>query len=68
MELKGSPPSHDSFFYLFNGFDPEPLSTAITNFAKTLAAALLPDQVATDGKVLWSAIMDALKKSPLHLV
>ena len=35
MELKGGPPSHDSFFDLFNGLDPEPLSTAMTNFANS---------------------------------
>ena len=68
MELKGGPPSHDSFSDLFNGLDPEQLSGAMTNFAKTLAAALPKDQVAIDGKALKGAIMDAKKKSALHLV
>ena len=67
MELKGDPPSHNSFSDLFNGLDPEQPSTAITNFAKTLAAALPRDQVAADGKVLKGATIDASKKSPLHL-
>ena len=68
MELKGGVPSHDSFSDLFNGLDPEQLSTAMTNFAKTLAEALPQDQVAVDGKALRGAIMDAKKKSALHLV
>ena len=68
MELKGGPPSHDSFSDLFNGLDPEQLSRAMTNFAKTLVSALPKDQVAIDGKVLKGAIMDAKKKSALHLV
>ena len=68
MELKGGTPSHDSFSDLFNGLDPEQLSTAMTEFAKTLVSALPKDQVAIDGKVLKGAIMDAKKKSALHLV
>ena len=44
MELKGGPPSHDSFSDLFNALDPEQLSAAMTNFAKTLAAALPKDR------------------------
>ncbi len=43
MELKGGPPSHDSFSDLFNGLDPEQLPTAMTNFAKTLVSALPKD-------------------------
>ena len=68
MELKGGPPSHDAFSDLFNALDPEQLSTAMTNFAKTLAEGLPRDQVAVDGKALRGAIMDAKKKSALHLV
>ena len=68
MELKGGPPSHDAFSDLFNALDPEQLSGAMTNFAKTLAEGLPRDQVAVDGKALRGAIMDAKKKSALHLV
>ena len=68
MELKGGPPSHDAFSDLFNVIDPEQLSGAMTNFAKTLAAALPRDRAAVDGKALRGAIMDAKKKSALHPV
>ena len=68
MELKCGPPSHDAFSDLFNALDPEQLSTSMTNFAKTLLAALPRDQVAVDGKALRGAVMDAKKKSALHLV
>ena len=68
MELKGGPPCHDSFSDLFNGLDPKQLAAALTTFAKTLLAALPSDQAAIDGKVLKNAIMDASKKSSLHLV
>ena len=66
MELEGGPPSHDAFSDLSDALDPEQLSTAMTNFVKTLAEALPQDQVAVDGKVLKGAIMDAKKKSALH--
>ena len=39
MDLRGGSPGHGAFSDVFNGLDPEQLSTAITNFAKTLAAA-----------------------------
>ena len=68
MELKGGPPCHDSFSDLFNGLDPKQLSTALTEFTKRLLAGLPVDQVAIDGKVLKGAMMDAAKRSPLHLV
>ena len=68
MELKGGPPSHDAFSDLFNVIDPEQLSGAMTNFAKTLAEALPRDQVAVDGKALRGAVMDAKKKFALHPV
>ena len=71
MELKGGPPSHDAFFDLFNGLDPKQLAAALTEFAKTLLAALPSDpadQVAINGKVLKGTILDASSKSPLHLV
>ena len=68
MALKGGPPSHDAFSDLFNGLDPEQLSKALTEFAKRLLAGLPADQVAIDGKVLKGAMMDAAKRSPLHLV
>ena len=60
MELEGGPPSHDAFSDVI---DPEQLSPAMTEFAKTLAAALPQDQVAVDGKALRGAVMDAKKKS-----
>ena len=68
MELKGGPPSHDAFSDVFNVIDPEQLSGAMTDFAKTLAGALPQDRVAVDGKALRGAIMDAKKKSALHPV
>ena len=40
MELKGGPPSHDAFSDLFNSLDPEQRAVALTEFAKTLLAAL----------------------------
>ena len=71
MELKGGPPSHDAFSDVSDTLDPEQLSTAMTEFAKTLAEALPgdpADQVAIDGKMLKGAILDALSKSALHPV
>ena len=71
MELEGGPPSHDAFSDLFNGLDPEQMAAALTEFAMTLLAALpsdLADQVAIDGKVLKGVILNASRKSPLHLV
>ena len=71
LELKGGPPSHDSFSDVFNALDPEQMAAALTEFAKTLLAALPSgpaDQVAIDGKVLKGAILDASSKSALHLV
>ena len=55
LELKGGPPSHDSFSDLFNALDPEQMAGALTELAKMLLAALPgdpADQVAIDGKVL----------------
>ena len=43
MELKGGPPSHDSFSDVSDAIDPEQLSTAMTDFAKTLTTALPQD-------------------------
>ena len=71
LELKGGPPSHDSFSDLFNALDPEQMAGALTELAKMLLAALPgdpADQVAIDGKVLKGAILDASSKSALHLV
>ena len=68
MELKGGPPSHDAFSDVSDALDPEQLSGAMTDFAKTLAAALPRDRAAVDGKALRGAIMDAKKKSALHPV
>ncbi len=71
LELKGGPPSHDSFSDLFNALDPEQMAGALTELAKMLLAALSggpADQVAIDGKVLKGAILDASSKSALHLV
>ncbi len=71
LELKGGPPSHDSFSDLSDALDPEQMAGALTELAKMLLAALPgdpADQVATDGKVLKGAILDASSKSALHLV
>ena len=68
MELKGGPPNHDAFSDVSDVIDPEQLSGAMTEFAKTLAEALTRDQVAVDGKALRGAVMDAKKKSALHPV
>ena len=68
LELKGGPPSHDAFSDLFNALDPEQLAGAMTAFARALFAALPGEQVAIDGKVVKGAILDAKKKSALHLV
>ena len=68
LELKGGPPSHDSFSDLSDALNPEELAGAMTEFAKTLFAALPGEQVAVDGKVVKGAIMDASRKSALHLV
>ena len=68
MELKGGPPSHDAFSDVSDVIDPEQLSGAMTEFAKTLAAALPQDRAAVDGKALRGAVMDAKKKSALHPV
>ena len=71
LELKGSPPSHDAFSDLSDALDPEQMAAALTEFAKTLLAALPSgpaDQVAIDGKVLKGAILDASSKSALHPV
>ena len=68
MELKGGPPSHDALSDVSDVIDPEQLSAAMTEFAKTLAEALPQDQVAVDGKALKGAVMDAKKKSALHPV
>ena len=68
LELKGGPPSHDAFSDLFNALDPEQLAGAMTELAKTLFAALPGEQVAIDGKVVKGAILDASRKSALHLV
>ena len=67
-ELKGRPPSHDAFFDLSDALDPEQLEIAMTKFANALFAALPSDQVAINGKVLQDAILDASKRSALHLV
>ena len=40
LELKDGPPSHDAFSDLFNALDPEQMAAALTEFAKTLLAAL----------------------------
>ena len=68
MELKGGPPSPDAFSDQFNGLDSEQLAAALAMFAKTLLARFPSDQVVIDGEVLKGAIMDALRRSPLHLV
>ena len=67
MELKGGPPSHYAFSDLSDALDPEQLAVAMTKFANALLAALPSDRVAVDGKVLRGAIMDASKRSALHL-
>ena len=67
-ELKGGPPSHYAFSDLSDALDPEQLAVAMTKFANALLAALPSDRVAVDGKVLRGAIMDASKRSALHLV
>ena len=64
MELKGGPPSRDAFSDLSNGFDPKQMAAALTEFAKTLLAALpayKADQVAINGKALKGAILEALR-------
>ena len=66
MELKDGPPSHGAFSGVSDVRDPEQLSTAMTNFAERLAAALPQDQTAIDGKALKGTTMDAKKKSALH--
>ena len=68
MELKGDPPSHYAFSDLSDALDPEQLAVAMTKFANALLAALPSDLVAIDGKVLRGAILDASKRSALHLV
>ena len=68
MALKGGPPSHDAFSDLSDALDPEQLAVAMTKFANALLTALPSDQVAIDGKVLRGAILDASKRSALHLV
>ena len=62
LELKGGPPSHDSFSDLSDALDPEQMGAALTEFAKTLPSDPA-DQVAIDGKVLKGAILDASKLS-----
>ena len=68
MALKGGSPSHDAFSDLSDALDPEQLEVAMTKFANALLAALPSDQMAIDGKVLRGAILDASKRSALHLV
>ena len=68
MALKGGSPSHDAFSDLSDALDPEQLAVAMTKFANALLAALPSDQMAIDGKVLRPAILDASKRSALHLV
>ncbi len=68
MELKGGPECHDAFSDLSDALNPKQLAAAMTKFANALFAALPSDQVAIDGKVLRGTILDALKRSALHLV
>ena len=71
LELKGGPPSHDSFSDVSDALNPEQMAAALTEFAKMLLAALPSDpadQVAINGKVLKGATLDASSKSALHPV
>ena len=68
LELKGGPPSHDAFSDLSDALGPEQMAAALTEFAKTLLAALPGEQVVIDGKVVKDAILDASRKSALNLV
>ena len=63
----------EGFRAIFQGVDDPRKSNAtkrglIEMLAVALLAALPSDQVAIDGKVLRGAILDALKRSALHLV
>jgi len=51
MDLRGGSPGHGAFSDVFNGLDPEQLSTAITNFAKTLVADAMHSQSETSSRI-----------------